>query len=38
MKGLTYIAKKLFDAIEECKSHIKSNNRVTDLDTNCPKK
>ena len=29
----TFIAKKLFDAIAECKSPIKSINRVTTLDT-----
>ena len=28
----TSIVKKLFDAIEECKSPIKSINRITDLD------
>ena len=32
-KNPTSIAKKLFDAIEECKSLIKSINMVTDLDT-----
>ena len=30
-------ARKLFDAIEECKSPIKSINRVTDLDTQLSK-
>ena len=33
----TSIAKKLFDAIEECKSPIKSINRITDLDTQLSK-
>ena len=33
----TSIAKKLFDAIEECQSPIKSINRVTDLDTQLSK-
>ena len=33
----TSIAKKLFDAIEEGKSHIKSINRITDLDTQLSK-
>ena len=32
-KKPTSIAKKLFDAIEECKSPIKSINRLTNLDT-----
>ena len=31
-ENLTSIAKKLFDAIKECESAIKSINRVTDLD------
>ena len=33
----TSTAKKLFDAIEECKSAIKLINRVTDLDTQLSK-
>ena len=33
----TSIAKKLFDAIEECQSPIKSINRVTDLNTQLSK-
>ena len=36
-KNPTLIAKKLFDAIEKCKSPIKSINRVTDLDTQLSK-
>ena len=35
--NVTSIAKKLFDALEECKSPIKSIKRITDLDTQLTK-